>query len=144
MGTSQPSFAEALNQAHNDLLGDLKDLDDAVRSESRSSPAELGTRLGKLRTHLLDHFRFEEEDGYMAPVLKEEPRFASEVQELLDEHGQMARALEALIQEVRAARDLGEPLREGIRGWIKQVRHHEAHENRLVYETYYSTGATGD
>jgi hypothetical protein len=144
MEASQPSFADAIHEAHVALLGDLQELDEAVRSGSEESPAELGSRLGKLRAHLLSHFRFEEEGGYMAPVLKEEPQFGPQVQELLDEHGQMARTLDALIQEVSAAHGLGETLRDRIRAWVKQVRHHEAQENHLVQEAYYSGGATGD
>jgi hypothetical protein len=138
------SFAEALHEAHVSLLGDLQELDEAVRPGSGQGPAELGTRLGKVRAHLLDHFRFEEEGGYMAPVLKEEPRLAPEAQELLNEHGQLAQALNGLIQEVSGAGSLEEAVRDRVRAWVKQVRHHEAQENHIVQEAYYSGGATGD
>jgi hypothetical protein len=144
MESSQPTFAEALNAAHTALLIDLRDLDEAARSASGEGSAELGTYLGKVRTHLLEHFRFEEQDGYMAPVLKEEPRLGPAIQELLAEHGQLARVLDALIQEVGASRRLEGVLLERVRGWVKQVRHHETQENNLVYEAYYSSGATGD
>ena len=107
-------------------------------------PVRIEHRLGKLRTHLTDHFRFEEEGGDMAPVLKEEPRFAPVIQELFTEHSQMAQTLEALIQEIGKARSLPDVFGDKVRAWIGQVRHHETRENDLVQEAYYSRGATGD
>jgi hypothetical protein len=144
MSTSPKSFAETLREEHTSLLGDLQELDEGVRSASGEGPAELASRLEEARTHLLAHFRFEEEGGYMAPVLKEEPRLTAEAEALLTQHGQLAQALDALIQDVRAARSVEEVHRERIRGWLKQVRQHEAGENSLVQEAYYSAGATGD
>jgi hypothetical protein len=144
MGTPHDSFAEALYEAHTDLLRDLQDLEKAVGARSPEGPADLVTRLGKVRTHLLDHFLFEEEGGYMAPVLKEEPRFVAEAKELLAEHRQMARTLDSLIKEVGQAPTVQHDLWERVRAWVGQVRHHEARENHLVQEAYYSTGATGD
>jgi hypothetical protein len=144
MGTPHNSFAEALHEAHTDLLRDLQDLEKAVGLGAPEGPAELSTRLGKVWKHLADHFRFEEEGGYMAPVLEEEPRFEPEARELLAEHTQMAQALEALIQEVERARTAQDMPREKVRTWVGQVRHHEARENHLVQEAYYSSGATGD
>jgi iron-sulfur cluster repair protein YtfE (RIC family) len=144
METPQYSFAEALHEAHTDLLRDLQELEQAVGAGSRESPAELSTRLGKVRMHLADHFCFEEEGGYMAPVLKEEPRLGRVIQELLAQHGQMAQALDALIQEVQRAPTAQAVPREKIQAWVGQVRHHEARENQLVQEAYYSSGATGD
>jgi iron-sulfur cluster repair protein YtfE (RIC family) len=141
MATPEQSFAEALHEAHVDLLGHIQELEKAVGSEE--PPAEMCTRLEKVRTDLLNHFRFEEDGGYMAPVLREEPRLGPKIQELLAEHGRLAQTLDALIRETGAARKT-QDLRDKIRGWIGQVRHHEASENNLVQEAYYSSGATGD
>jgi hemerythrin len=144
METSDKEFADTLHHAHTELLRDLRQLEEAVHSGSSEGPTELGDCLGKMRAHLADHFRFEEQDGYMAAILKEEPRFAPLVQELLDEHRQLAQTLDALLQDVRAARSLQDALRERVRAWVKRVRHHESRENRLVQEVYYSSDATGD
>jgi hemerythrin-like domain-containing protein len=97
MDTPAKSFADALQEAHTDLLRDLQELERAVGAGSGVGPKDLGARLEHARKHLTDHFHFEEEGGYMAPVLKEEPRFEPVAQELLAEHGQMAKALEALV-----------------------------------------------
>jgi iron-sulfur cluster repair protein YtfE (RIC family) len=144
MTTPELSFADTFHDAHTTLLRDLQELEKAAASSSREAAAELRTRLGKLHMHLADHFRFEEEGGYMAPVLKEEPRFRGVIQELFAEHRQMAQALEALIQEVGTSPTLQHGSRQKIHAWVRQVRHHETRENNLVQEVYYSTGATGD
>ena len=144
MNTPERSFADALHDAHTALLRDLQELEKAVASTSSAGSAELGSRLGKVRTHLADHFRFEEEGGYMAAVLKEEPRFSAQTQELLAEHSQMAQALDAIIAEVGREPTVQDVSRQKIRAWVGKVRHHETRENDLVQEAYYSTGATGD
>jgi hypothetical protein len=144
MTTPTQSFAEALHDAHTALLRDLQDLEKAVAPTSREGPGELGIRLGKVQTHLADHFRFEETGGYMAPVLQEEPRFGPMAAELLAEHSTMAQALLSLIQEVGRSPTVQDSSRQKIHAWVTQVRHHENRENNLVQEAYYSSGATGD
>ena len=144
METSEKTFAEALHEAHADLFRDLLQLEESVRVGSAEGQPELSTRLENVRMHLTDHFRFEEQDGYMAPLLKEEPRVGPVVQELLDEHRQLAEALNALLQEISAARSSREDFPERVRAWVKHVRQHESRENSLVQDVYYSTGATGD
>jgi hypothetical protein len=143
MDTSQP-FAEALHQAHTALLGHLARLEESIRPDSKQGPLDVYARLEKIKSHLLDHFRFEEAGGYMAPALKEEPRLGPEAKELLDEHGVLAKGLDALIAEVRTAPTLDQAFRDKFHGWLRQVQHHEARENHLVQEAYYTGDATGD
>jgi hemerythrin-like domain-containing protein len=144
MNTPERSFVDALHDAHTALLRDLQELEKAVAPTSSEGPAELGIRLGKVQTHLADHFRFEEEGGYMAPVLKEEPRLSGRIQELLAEHSQMAQTLEAIIEEVSRGPTVQDASRQKVHAWLGKVRHHETRENDLVQEAYYSSGATGD
>jgi len=143
MNTPNQSFASALHDAHTDLLIDLQELEKATTSTSSTSPAELGSRFGKLRTHVTDHFRFEEKGGYMAPVLKEEPRFGAEVKELLAEHREMTQALDAIIADVGSGAAGPDASRPKIQAWVGKVRQHETRENDLVQKAYYS-GARGD
>jgi hypothetical protein len=144
VGTQQESFAEALQHAHTHLLEDFLELEHAARPGSGTGPAELGTQLSQLRTHLLEHFAFEEQDGYMAPVLREEPRFEPEVRELLGEHRHLAQTLESLIADVGTAPAVQDGHRQKLAAWLKSARLHESRENNLVIEAYYSSGATGD
>ena len=122
MTTPERSFADALHDAHTALLRDLQELEKAVSPTSSEGPGELGNRLGKVRTHLADHFRFEEEGGYMAPVLKEEPRFHAQIQELLTEHGQMAQALDAIIEEVGREPAVPDVSRQKVRVWVDDAK----------------------
>jgi hypothetical protein len=144
MKTPEKSFADTLLEVHTDLLRELQNLEKAIDSGSRVSAAELGARLAHIQTDLAEHFQFEEEGGYMASVLREEPHFGPVAEKLLAEHTQLAQALDALIREVGAAPTVQDTTREKIRSWVGRVRHHEASENHLVLEAYYSSGATGD
>jgi hypothetical protein len=126
------SIAEALKQAHRTLLADLRTLENAARRSAKTDPAELSTRLAATRTHLADHFKFEEQDGYMDAVRKREPRLERVIQQIAEEHGDITQSLDALIGEVRGAGELGDAVREKVRTWIKRVRRHEARENELV------------
>jgi hypothetical protein len=143
MKTSPNVFVEALHEAHTDLLSDLHELEREVGADA-ANPVAVSIHLGKLQTHITDHFRFEEEGGYMAQVLKEEPHLRAAADELLEEHHQIAETLAALIQEATKAPALRDALRKKVKAWIKQVQHHESRENGLVQEAYYSSGATGD
>jgi hemerythrin-like domain-containing protein len=144
MKTPEQSFADTLLEVHTDLLRELQNLEKAVDSRSCEGPTALGIRLARIQTDLTEHFHFEEEGGYMASVLREEPHFGPVAEKLLAEHTQLAQALDALIQEVGEAPALQDLAREKIRAWVARVRHHEASENHLVLEAYYSSGATGD
>src|SRR5262249_20673741 len=101
MKTPEKTFADALHDAYTDLLRNLQELDHAVGSGSGEGPAELAAHLEEVREHLTEHFQLEEDGGYMAPLLKEEPRFAPTVKELLEEHRQMAATLDGLIGTVK-------------------------------------------
>jgi hypothetical protein len=144
MSTPERSFADALFDEHTALLRDLQDLEKAIAPTSIEGPGELSSRLENVRTHLANHFAFEEEGGYMAGVLKEEPRFSAEIQELLTEHTEMAQTLDMILEDVGRGPTIPDFSRQKIRSWISKVRHHETRENDLVQDAYYSSGATGD
>jgi hypothetical protein len=130
------SIAEALGPAHAALLEDLRQLGEATRPESGEGLAELRARLSATQTHITEHFRFEEQNGYMDAVQKREPRLERAIQQLSEEHGQLAQSLAVLIEQAKAATSLDEPFREAVRQWIKRVREHEARENELVQDAF--------
>jgi hypothetical protein len=92
--------------------------------------------LDGLQVHLREHFRFEEKDGYMEAVRQRQPHRDREIAQLLEEHRQLAQSLDALRLDMRVADGLSDSLRESVRAWVERVRHHEAHENRLVQEAF--------
>jgi DNA-binding transcriptional ArsR family regulator len=136
MGRTEPSVAEALARAHAALLEDLRKLEEAARPASGEGLAELRARLSATQTHVTEHFRFEEQNGYMDAVRKREPRLERTIQQLAEEHRQLAQSLAVLLEQARAATSLDDPFREAVRRWIERVREHEARENDLVQDAF--------
>ncbi len=134
MGKPENRVAEALNEAHVSLLADLRELEEAASPSSGAGVGLLRSRLRTTLAHLTEHFRFEEQNGYMDAVRKREPGLGRAIDELALEHGRLRQALEALIGKAAAAPDAG--LADEIRDWIGQVRRHEICENALVQDTF--------
>jgi hypothetical protein len=132
----EDSFAKALGQAHRVLLADLRDLEQGVSPSSGEPQEELRARLGRTRAHLTEHFRYEEQNGYMDVVRKREPRLERAIQQLAEEHGQLKESLDALSGQAWAATSMNDKLRQEIRDWIERVRRHEIRENDLVQDAF--------
>src|SRR5262245_61824386 len=138
MGRTDNAVVEALSRAHEGLLEDLRSLEDAadaaVHPAAGKGLERLRARLAATRTHLAAHFRFEEQNGYMDAVRKREPRLERTIQQVADEHCQLAECLDGLIRESGAAVSLEDSLRQEVRAWIERVRRPEAGENDLVLD----------
>jgi hypothetical protein len=130
--TSKRPVAEALGRAHAKLLTDLRLLEEAVLSESGQGLMQLHARLARTYNDIADHFRFEEQDGYMAAVRKREPRLERAIRELAGEHAQLTESLNTLMAKAKIATTLDDELRQQLRAWVERVREHEARENQLV------------
>jgi len=136
MKSPQPSVAQALSLAHAALLEDLRNLEEASRLSSREGLAEFVTRLVAIHANVSEHFRFEEQNGYMHDVRKREPWLERTIAELGEEHRQLLGSLETLLGEAKAACSLDDRFREKARAWVEQVRHHEARENELLQDAF--------
>src|SRR5581483_424241 len=136
MQTTKPSVAEALCRAHSSLLEDLGQLEAAVQPQSTEGLPKLHARLAATRAHIAEHFRFEEENGYMDVVRKREPRLERSIQQLADEHGQLLRSLDALIARAGSSENLEGSFRQAISEWIEGIRNHEHRENELVQDAF--------
>jgi hypothetical protein len=90
------------------------------------------SRLERTQAHITEHFRFEEQNGYMAIVLQREPNLARTVEQLRGEHHQLALKLEGLLERMRTGQPLEGTIRDQVRSWVESVRQHEARENSLV------------
>ena len=134
MSKPRASFVELLSRAHAALLADLEELEAATSFPSTAMPARFAQHLRRVRRHLMEHFRFEERDGYMTAVRKREPQRDRDINHLLQEHRQLAHALDTLIEQASPGRE-GVPA-DQVRAWIGQVRLHETHENALVEEVF--------
>lgn len=136
MANNELSVVEALRKAHINLLKDLAGLVDAVHSSLGTDAVEMRSLLERTRTHILEHFRFEEQNGYMDAVLHREPNLARTVENLREEHRQLAQEMEALIERTRTGRHLEDAFRDQVRSWLESVRRHEARENTLVQDAF--------
>jgi hypothetical protein len=132
----QATFGDALLRAHRALLRDLQALQKATQPRREGQPAELAACLDRTRDDLAEHFRFEEENGYLGAVLQLHPHLARVVGRLAEEHGELLRCLDALRAEARSAAGAGDVPREKVIRWIRSVRLHERRENILVQDAF--------
>jgi hypothetical protein len=130
---------EGLREAHARLRQDLSELEAAAQGPV-AGPATPDALLRRVRANLAEHFRFEEENGYMSAVLLRDPNRARQVEQLLDEHRRLFAALEALLDE--AGQGVTEAARAKVLGWVASVRRHEEREDTLVQDVFnVDTGA---
>jgi hypothetical protein len=131
MPDSDATFGDQLLRAHAALHGALHGLREAL-----NSPAEARLKLLGLRAIVRDHFRREEQGGYLAPVLLLQPQQERVVRRLLGEHRLLAEALDALVQEAAAATAIEDGFRQRVGAWAEELRRHEADENVLVEDAF--------
>jgi hypothetical protein len=136
MKTTEPFAIEAHRRIHAVLHEDLCRLEEAAHPAAGQDPAALLARLAATQAHLVEHFRFEEHNGYMDAVRKREPRLERTVEQLALEHRQLAQSLAELVAEAGTATAVGEALRGSVRGWLQRVRRHEVRENDLVQNAF--------
>jgi hypothetical protein len=136
MAKTERSIAEALSRAHAVLLEDLRKLREAVRPSSGEGVAELRARLDATRRHITEHFRFEEQNGYMDAIRKREPRLERAIEALAEDHRQLAQSLDVLVREAGKAPSLGHGLRKQVEDWLARVRQHEDRETDVVQDAF--------
>ena len=140
MAKVQRAGAEGLRQAHARLRKDLGELEAAARAPAGAAAPALGALLRRARAHLAEHFRFEEENGYMSAVLLRDPNQERHVQQSRDEHRRLFAALESLLDG--AGQGAGEGLRAKVLEWVTAVRRHEGREDTFVLDVFnVDTGA---
>jgi hypothetical protein len=136
MRQTHPSIADLLARAHKRLRKDLRELEEATQGPWPGGPKGMGKLLADARADLVEHFRFEEHNGYMEAVLRIRPNLERDVQALLGQHKQLADALDQLIADVKTMTAEDGSFGQRVRGWIKAVWRHEARENTLVEDAF--------
>jgi hypothetical protein len=129
------TFGDALLRAHRALAEDLRGLESA-RTTAGGSPAALAARLERTRGDLAEHFRFEEDNGYLRGVLERNPHLDRAILHLGQEHRKLLQSLDDLRAEVGAAAVVTDELWNKVAGWVRRVRRHERSENILVEDAY--------
>ncbi len=135
MSPSQATYGDALVAAHRALVEDLQKLDQAPADET-VSPAKLLASLERLRGRLVEHFRFEEQNGYLDWVVERQPNLDRPVQHLAEEHRLLLSSLDELLGETRAAAAAAAALKRKATEWSRRVRRHERDENLLVEDAF--------
>jgi hypothetical protein len=133
MAEKTKSVSDALGCAHAALMEDLQKLQALT---SAGSLPELRSRLSLIQLHIKEHFRFEEQNGYMDAVRKREPRLERIIDQLADEHRQIADGLDSLIATATGNGQPSPKFCEEVQHWIERVRQHEFRENDLVQEAF--------
>jgi hypothetical protein len=128
------TFGDALLRSHRELLGQLRSL--RAASCIDSAPADLSACLERVRASLEEHFRFEEDNGYLASVLQRRPYLETTVRRLADEHVEILRALDLLREQARQAEAVTCQMRDVIAQWLRRVRRHEQREDALVEDAF--------
>ena len=136
MNPTHASPADDLAGAHRELLEHLLRLERAADAGPAGDEGELLALLGATRARLDDHFRFEEDDGYMQVVLVRAPQMGRKVDHLRGEHGELRESLASLTREAEAVRAARRRLREGLKEWVGRLRDHEKRENLLVADVF--------
>jgi hemerythrin-like domain-containing protein len=136
MKRTNASPAADLAEAHRELLGNLRQLEQAADALPDGDEGELLARLEATRARLDNHFRFEEANGYMQAVLDRAPQLERKVQHLRDEHGELRQSLDALTRRAGGAQVAPQRFREGLKEWVGRLRDHEKRENLLVEDVF--------
>ncbi len=136
MKKTAPPLAEALGRAHAALLADLSRLEEAARPSRAEGPPDLRQHLQATRAHILEHFRFEERNGYMDGVVERAPHLERVVCELAQEHRHLKESLDALLAEAGPGKGRDEAYCAKILHWLERVRRHETRENELVQDAF--------
>ncbi len=99
----------------------------------------LANLLDQVDAEVREHMAFEEQGGYLAPVLQKLPGHQKTVEQLLSEHALLQAALAEVLTQLRACSNLFE-FRETISPrldeWLDNMRDHERRENLLVQEAF--------
>jgi hypothetical protein len=132
MRNRKNALAKRLRQENIQFLTVLRRLEEAA-SAAPANGKQMGAALEAARAQLAEHFRLEEQSGRLDGVRDSEPRLERAVRHLLEEHHELMRSLDGLLDEARAGDNL-EALQYRAREWIVAVREHEERENVLVVD----------
>jgi hemerythrin len=137
MAISTKVITEALERAHAKLTSDLQRIETILHQPpSPESHSELSYELAKVRRYLLEHFRYEEQNGYMDVVRKRDPRFDHAIAQLRVQHRELAQTLDGLILQSQSRQTVDEAFRAMIQEWSNRLRAHETKEDELVQEAF--------
>jgi hypothetical protein len=144
MKTTVNNVPRNVKEAHAALLEELGKLELIAATNSPQAFPALRSRLADAHILITEHFRSEEENGFMKAIQESQPCLKRDVQHLVNEHSRLMQWLDALIAQATAAGHMNESIRAGVRRWLDKVRDHETQENKLVEDAFLVDVGSGD
>lgn len=141
MGQVTIDLEERSRHAHAKLLADLRQLGSET---AELSLAQLRTNLVQTRHDLVDHFRLEEENGYLDTIRQREPCLEHTLAKLSGEHRKLLQELDGILAELEWPQPALESLQRHVRMWVHNVRGHEIRENDLIQDAFVHDLGAGD
>jgi hypothetical protein len=135
LSTTYP-FADAMKQAQRAVQIHLRELEQVVAHPTAESLPQVRTRLKAVLGSVKDQFRAEARDGYMNAVREQDQRFESKLACLRDEHRELKRDLEFLVDEADALQQINDTFPDKVNAWIAHFRKHEKSEIDLIQEAF--------
>ena len=108
---------------------------------------DLRPKLADLHVHLKEHFRLEEEGGFLAPVLEVLPTASSSVDALMGEHRLLLEQVNTLLHRIDAStreNQLDASLVLQIQQFAEMLKKHERSEDSLIQKVYAEDIGTDD
>lgn len=142
-GAPLPSGSNRLFQTHHRLQAEIDRLRACRSGRPAEDPvlrAEMTQQLEQLQTTLDEHFRLEEDGGYLREVLEIAPRYSAVAESLFRQH----EALREQLRQVNAHADEPGDIVEDIDRFLLALEAHEHAENAVVQSAFEDDLAPGD
>jgi hypothetical protein len=136
MTKTERPISEKVLRAHREIDGELKRLEEVIAPSGFPGMGSLHTNLDKAYSLLIEHFRIEEEEGYMTEVLKKAPNTDRIVRDLQEQHKTLSHTLGDLMDDVKIMEAELEKLCAKLREWIEMAQAHELRESSLLTEVF--------
>ena len=131
-------FARELEEQHDALRAAMRWFDSELEADiaaGRDERRKAGEFLLVLREQLVQHFRFEELNGFEGGFGSDDPELRRWTQELVRQHHAFERRLDALLSPLEQSGPgpgLPEDWLVGLRALLADLRRHDAEENALM------------
>ena len=137
MAESPAEFDLALAEHH--FLNELFAKIDKAIVENNTPRGEMVVLIDELKTHVLQHFAHEENEGLFKQIVSKAPRLEPEAAILRQQHNDLAAALDGISDQLttespQSAIPVG--LKADFHDFAAQFMEHEEGENRLLQEAY--------
>ena len=133
--------SDALGGAHDELLEDLRTLRNVAQTEPFQ---QLLSRLIQTRHDLIEHFQFEEQNGYLDSVRKRDLCLDHTLTKLAGEHRSLLRSLDDILAQCQTPHPAQDNIRKRVQDWVHEVRGHEIRENDLIQDAFTHDLGIGD